>query len=884
MKNHKIMISRNNFQKVLLISAVFLLCNIWFSSGYAQHKIPEYSTAGFHTIDGSPRKVHNFNPGWKFIKGYISGVEKIDFDDSAWETANLPHGLEILGENASGMRNYQGVAVYRKSFTLADFETKNFTLYFEAVMGKAQVWLNGEKITEHFGGYLPFTADLSGKLKAGSNIVVVVADNNNDYSYPPGKEQDYLDFTYLGGIYRDVYMIETNNTYISFPELSNTIAGGGVFVATKDVNGNNADLEVRTEIKNKGKGGSFKIKTTLENANKETIKVFEKNVSVKENAESQIIQYLKLNNVHLWHPDDPYLHYIKTEVYSGGKLIDSYRTRFGIRLFEMKGAEGFFVNKKYIGHKLSGVNRHQDYAYVGNALPNSGQWRDALLLREGGSNVVRAAHYPLDPAFMDACDEYGLLVTVANPGWQYYNHKNPLFRKRVIEDSHNMARRDRNRPAVLLWETGLNETDDQPIEMLTEMHNAVHAEIPYPGVFTCTDVDHAKLAGLDFYYHGTSQDGKNSLTREYGDGGEVDNFYSQNATPRVLREWGEKALMNQAMTRARDLPGIYSTSLDRIGATLWCGIDHQRGYHPDPFWGGLLDVYRMPKYSYYLFKSQYDPNFKIEGLKTGPMIYITNELTQESEKDVVVFTNCEEVRLTYMGKVIDTQKPDKKDKGMPHPPVTFKDVFNFREITSNWRNRTNQIEMVAEGLIDGKVACTQVKKYPERTTGIKLMLDDARIALMADGSDFVPIRAMIVDNKGVTKVLASEYIRFEVEGPAEIIGNASTNANPMKTQFGVATAFIKATTTAGKIKIKAHCYGLESDEIEIESIPADMSLLYDANYAPQTATKGTQTAISTTAKSASDCKELEKQVNTLQLQLTSRDQEVMELKSRLGNE
>ena len=117
---------------------------------------------------------------------------------------------------------------------------------------------------------------------------------------------------------------------------------------------------------------------------------------------------MSATNAHFWHPDDPYLYYIRTEVREQGKLLDSLRTRFGIRLFEMRGQEGLFVNHQPFRPELNGVNRHQDYAYVGNALPNSGQWRDAKLLREGGCNIVRAAHYPPDPAFMDACDELGL--------------------------------------------------------------------------------------------------------------------------------------------------------------------------------------------------------------------------------------------------------------------------------------------------------------------------------------------------------------------------------------------------------------------------------------------------------------------------------------------
>ena len=311
-------------------------------------------------------------------------------------------------------------------------------------------------------------------------------------------------------------------------------------------------------------------------------------------------------------------------------MVDSLRTRFGIRLFEMRGREGLFVNKKFVGVKLSGVNRHQDYVYVGNALPKSGQWRDAKLLREGGVNVVRAAHYPQAPAFLDACDELGLLVTTANPGWQFFNERDPLFEQRLYDDTRQLVRRDRNRPAMLLWETAINETPSQPSRALAAMHRIAHEEFPFPGMFTVADVDQAKKGGLDFYYHGGMNEQKNSFTREYGDGGEVDNFFSHNATTRVNRQWGERALLGQAAIRARDLDSVYATPPIRLGAALWCGIDHQRGYHPDPFWGGLLDNARVPRYAYYLFKSQYSPDYRLPGIATGPMLHIAHELTQIS--------------------------------------------------------------------------------------------------------------------------------------------------------------------------------------------------------------------------------------------------------------
>jgi len=457
--------------------------------------VPQFSTAGFLTLTNSPRTVINFNPGWRFLKANAPGAESPSFDDSSWAAANLPHSLEILGENASGCRNYQGPAWYRKRFEAARLSGgQKLFLYFEAVMGKCAVWVNGHPVAEHFGGYLPFAAEISPYLNEQDNLVAVRADNSDDPTYPPGKPQTDLDFTYLGGIYRDAYLIRTAPVHVTLPELSPSTPDGGVMVGVKAVNGNDASLEVRTEIANDTAAAkSVTLRTVLEDAAGRELLRREERAELAAHSSLPVVQSLEPKGVRLWHPDDPYLHFIRTEVVAEGKISDSLRTRFGIRLLEMRVKDGLFVNQKFVGAKLSGVNRHQDYTHVGNALPNSGQWRDVKLLREGGVNVIRAAHYPQDPAFYDACDELGMLVTTANPGWQFFNDRDPVFERRLYEDTRNLVRRDRNHPAMLLWETALNETDNQPARILKEMHRVAHAEYPFPGMFTVADIDKAKI-------------------------------------------------------------------------------------------------------------------------------------------------------------------------------------------------------------------------------------------------------------------------------------------------------------------------------------------------------------------------------------------------------
>ncbi len=232
-------------------------------------------------------------------------------------------------------------------------------------------------------------------------------------------------------------------------------------------------MEVRTEVTNDfSTKQEVIVKSVLENADYKEIKTITQQVSLKSYTKKQLRKQFSVKNVRLWFPEDPYLHFIRTDVIVNGKIVDQLRTRIGIRLYEMKGSEGLFINKKYIGKKLIRVNRHQDYIYVGNSLPNSAHYRDVKLLRKGGSHIIKVGHYPQDDAFYDACGELGMITTTANPGWHFFNFKDKIFEKRLHEDSHNLVRKDRNRPSILLWETALNET---PSQLGHVMHNAAHS-------------------------------------------------------------------------------------------------------------------------------------------------------------------------------------------------------------------------------------------------------------------------------------------------------------------------------------------------------------------------------------------------------------------------
>ncbi len=404
-------------------------------------------------------------------------------------------------------------------------------------------------------------------------------------------------------------------------------------------------------------------------------------------------------------------------------------------------------------------------------------------------------------------------------------------------------------------------------------------------MYTVTDYEEAKKGGLDIYYHGNDKN-INSFNREFGDGDEVDDWYSQKSIVRVKRERGKKAMLIQALQQAEYLSKRFETDKVRIGAAMWAGIDHQRGYHPDPFLVDHLNVSRLPRYTYYLYQSQNHPNYKSKGIKTGPMIYIVNELTQLSPKDVVVFSNCDTLKLTWLGKDCGTQKPSKDSKyeNLPHPPFVFKNIFSLSDVKSRGRNGKDEAppKMILEGFVKGELVAKQEKIYAQRSKKIQLSVDGAGIDLVADGSDFTPVRATIIDQYGTKKVLAEENIYFEVTGPAKVIGGANNFANPVKSSFGIATALIRATNKPGTITVKAFVNGLEPDSLIFESKPVSFKTNYNKEYLETSKKVNKNNVVINQLKEekiSNDVKVLKEEVKRLRLELIGKNQDIMELGS-----
>lgn len=809
----------------------------------------ETSVAGLFPLDGSGRLVYNFNLGWRFYKGDVEGAERKNFDDSAWQIISTPHTVELMPAEGSGCRNYQGIAWYRKKFVVpAELKNKDILIHFEAAMGKQIVYLNGNQVLEHVGGYLPFNVNLSDKgIQAGDScLIAVMVDNSDDKNFPPGKRQYTLDFTYHGGIYRDVWMIAKSSIGITDVIDENRVAGGGIFVHFDQISEKSADVYVNTEVKNKSNCARIvTVETTLADSQSIPMKKVSKNLTLKPGEIRTIIQKIVVKNPHLWSPESPYLYRVQSRIKSGREALDGGITRVGIRSFAFDSKVGFKLNGKPYG-QLVGANRHQDFAYVGNAVPNSQQWRDAKRLRDAGCTIIRTAHYPQDPSFMDACDEMGLFVIVATPGWQYWN-KDPKFAEWVHRNTREIIRRDRNHPSVLMWEPILNETR-YPLDFALDALQITKDEYPYPyRPIAAADVHSAGVAdNYDVVYGWPGDDEKPDkpkqciFTREFGEN--VDDWYAHNNNNRASRSWGERPLLIQALSLAKSYDEMYRTTGQFIGGAQWHPFDHQRGYHPDPYWGGIYDAFRQPKYAYYMFRSQSPASLQHPIAESGPMIYIAHEMSQWSDADVVVFSNCDSVRLTVYDNSRSWTLPVVHEKGhMPNVPVVFKNVWDFWEAREysykqkNWQ----KVNMVAEGIIDGKVVCSTKRMPSRRSTKLRLYVDTEEKSLVADGSDFIVVVAEVTDDSGHTRRLAKENIVFTVEGEGEIIGDASIYANPRPVEFGSAPVLIRSTRKPGKIKVTARVqfegtHAPTSASVEFESISSDFPFCFIEQSATET--------------------------------------------------
>ena len=429
-----------------------------------------------------------------------------------------------------------------------------------------------------------------------------------------------------------------------------------------------------------------------------------------------------------------------------------------------------------------------------------------MKIKEMGMDNIRS-HYPFCNAFTSACNKLGMTLIVSNVGWQFCEEG--IFLERALQNMRDIIRWQRNNPCVILWEPILNESK-MSYEIQLQFHNVTHEEYPYSPCYTASDWGPTDVAYQD-YDPGMLGNGMEDYgliardeskerprwVREYGDG--PDDFVNQGSIWRCTRGWGDFAMTESVLRmilKFDDTPykkGQYINVYNNkrlCGYGVWPAIAHNRGYHINPCWGGHLDLFRIPKFSYYFMQSQIDRE------QIGDVLQIASWWTEVSPADVTVYSNAERVELYWNDTLVASQYPDEVD--VKHPPFTFKDVkrkFKRRERST----------LKAKAYVGDNLVAEQTIKSPGVANHMKLEADFMGIPLKADGSDIVAVRCYMVDCEGGVVPLTCDVhpIEFEIEGEGQIVGDASIGANPICAEAGIATVLVRATKTAGKITLKA---------------------------------------------------------------------------------
>lgn len=395
-------------------------------------------------VNGSARIAYTINDNWKFLNEAADNGEKRGVIDSGWEKINIPHTWNAKDAFDDTPDYRRGASWYRRDLQLdSSLKNKRIFLYFEGANQVADVYVNERKVGQHVGGYTAFSFDITDFVKFGeTNLIAVKVDNSFNADIPPLT----ADFTFYGGIYRDVWLIATDEVHFKTTDY----ASGGVTITTPNVSEKSGTVNISGIVVNSSeKPRNIEIAHSICDADgKEVVSAVSK-LQIKPQAEATFEQIAKpIINPKLWSPENPYLYSIKTTIRENGEILDEISNPLGFRWFSFDGEKGFALNGKSL--KLRGTNRHQDYEGLGNAVPDSIHIRDMELMKETGYNFVRLAHYPQDPAILQAADRLGLLLWEEIPVVNYITISQK-FSENSAQMLREMIRQHRNHPSVIMW-------------------------------------------------------------------------------------------------------------------------------------------------------------------------------------------------------------------------------------------------------------------------------------------------------------------------------------------------------------------------------------------------------------------------------------------------
>jgi beta-galactosidase len=760
------------------------------------------------------RYILPMNRNWRFHPARIESAELPDFDDSTFVHIVIPHtNVQLPWHNFDDME-YEFISTYRRRFRFPrEAKGKRVFIDFEGVMTASTVWINGVLLGEYKGGFTPFSFELTQHLRQDAeNVLVVRVDSTERADIPPfGYEVDYLTF---GGIYREVALRIVPFTYIDniFAHPQDVLSGSpslnvDCFLAGQLARDGRLSLEAELREGDRvvargaqviGRADSARSAATSSSPSvvdpHTDGSVYASMETISDSAR-HTISLTRLGNVQLWDLNQPYLYTIHVRLLLSGSAIDEDTRRIGFREAVFTD-HGFSLNGQIV--KLRGLDRHQTFPFVGQAMPARVQRQDAIILRKNlHCNIVRTSHYPQSRHFLDCCDEIGLLVLEEIPGWQHIGDE--AWQQVAIDNVSRMIRRDWNHPSVILWGVRINESNDD--------HNF-----------------YTKTNALAHALDGSRQTGG---IRSFADSELLEDVFTINDFGFPLRKPNHSRYLNTEFvghtfpTKTTDdnerqrehtlrharVHNQLASDPQYAGGIGWCAFDYNT--HADFGAGdricyhGVTDIFREPKRAAGFYKSQCDPT---EEIVLEPAFHWARGDESYGLTKAVICSNCDHLKLFIREGSIEGNPwtplaeldPDRTEFSyLKYPPFVL-DVSKFRK---GWG------DLRIEGYLNGELVIS--KSLGWRGAGRKFALLPDDLSLVADGADTTRVVLRVTDEFGAVRPYEDDPVILTLEGPGKLIGD-----NPFALIGGTGAVWIRAQEQAGIVRLTAKHPHLGSQTVD----------------------------------------------------------------------
>jgi beta-galactosidase len=755
----------------------------------------------------------SMNTNWLFGGQYMAGSESTFYDDSDFAPVTVPHTVTQLSWQHWNFPAWQQVWIYRRHFSgghlLDPHRPGNRILVdFDGIMVNASVVINDRVVSTHQGGYLPFSAELTGKVTSGDNLLAVIVDSRC-LPVPPigvGRGPGSVDFFQPGGIYRDVRLRVLPPVFLS------------------DLSAQPADVlspQPRVDVECTIDSG-----TTTQATGTLLVELFDgptqiaaqvANVTVSSPGISTArLSLTGFGPVGLWSPDSPKLYKVQATLKFPGLGSHVLTRQIGFREAVFR-PDGFFLNGKRL--QLFGLNRHQLYPYAGMAMGARVQRKDAEILKnEFNCNMVRCSHYPQSPDFLDACDELGLLVWEEAPGWHNVS-PNPAWQDLVVQDVRAMVIRDRSRPSVVIWGTRLNETPDLPMLWAATRQAAreLDSSRPSSGAMAFHEVVTWNEDVFAYNDYGIQNKTGNIalkpplpgqpylVTEAVGVQAAKPQHYAWTDPPAWLAR--QAGLHGQAQSQARSNPG-------NAGLLAWAGFDYASMLGPGPYgikWAGVADGFRVPKPGAAIYQTQGDP--AVRPVIIPVFFWEPGGAAPAPNPTVMIASNCDQLEVFIGGTHVASAQPAFDSplyRGLIHPPFL---------VHLPGRLPRPAPDLLVQGLVGGRPVAQLRMSADPGGDALLMAVDDTTI--WADGSDATRAVFRAVDAYGNQRRYGSGQVTLTLSGPATLVGD---NPFAFGQYGGLGAVWIRSQPgQPGAITLTANHPLLGQAEIQVSSERAKMA-------------------------------------------------------------